>query len=393
MGDFPNTADLQRVAYDEMLTRSALLTREVVERAGSDANALASAPVAVGDVVVGLAIRVQAALYSDTAKGKDLDRLLFDRYQLLRKPAGPGIGEVTWALIVNNVPVVSGSNFLIPEKTQVKTQDGRVYETTEARLFPSGSSSLSGVPIQSVLAGLSQQARQNTITSIASTVSGAPAGLTVNNPLATAGATDEETDEAFRIRGKLFYTTSARGTLSAIVLGALSVIGINAAQAFEFVESDGTPARVVEVVVTDAFTEQLVDTTVAGPVYQAQSQQIALVVQSALNDVRAAGIQVVVTVGSVILLGIMLTLRFRAGADPVAAAAAARGAVLAYTNGLRQGQTWVLADALTQLSTVPGLTVTGGEILEPLGDVVPTAVQVLRTTNALVTVGLAEQES
>jgi uncharacterized phage protein gp47/JayE len=384
VSDFPSTPDLLRIARDEVLLRNSSLTREVLDRPGSDANALMAASVAVGDAVVGQLIRVEAALSISRAKGADLDRLLFDRFGLLRKDAAPAATTVTLTL-----PTAAVSSFSIPVKTQFRTSDNKTFESTAQRTFSAGATSLTGVPVASVLAGLSQQARAGSITSIVSSISGAPSGLTVTNPQATSGAADAELDESFRARGKLFYATSARGTLAAIESGALAIPGVETAKAFIVVDTDGTPARLVDLVVADAFTQQLVNATGVPGSYEAQSQALAELVRAGLTNVVAAGIGVVITVANVQLVGVTLGLRFLAGADVEAASAAARSATIAYVNALAPGAPLVIADLVAALGIVPGITVLGGEVLAPTLDVTPALTTALRTSEALVVVTAA----
>jgi uncharacterized phage protein gp47/JayE len=379
---YPTLNDLFRIARDEVLLRNSNLTRDIVERAGSDANAIVASGAVVADAVTGDLIRLQAALYLDTARGSDLDRLVFDRYQLVRKGASPSVGQVEFTS-----PGPAGAGFDIPAGTQLRTTDGRTFATTASVAYPLGSSGPVVVPVQSQQAGLGEQARIGTITSIGGQISGAVSGLAATNSLATAGADDEETDESLRDRAKRFYRTSVRGTLAAIEAGALAVPGIRVATAFEVVNPDGAAARFVEVVVADAFAEQLVDTLVTPPAYQAQSDALVLRVLAGLQDVRAAGVQVAVTVGVVDVLGVALSLRFRGGSDPVRAALGGRSAIVAYTNSLQPGQTWVPADAEAVLATVPGLLVLGGEVTSPAGPVVPRNLEVIRTYLGAVTVG------
>lgn len=382
MADFPTFRDLFRVARDEVLARNSLLTRVIVEREGSDANALTAAGVSTGDATIGQLIRVDAALHLDSAKGEDLDRLVFDRYGLLRKPAVAASGTVQFTL-----PAPAASGFSIPAGTRLSTSDNIVFTTLTQVTFPSGSSGPISVNVQSVLAGLSQQAQKSTITSILSTIPGAAPSLAVTNALATVGAADKESDSSLRNRAKKFYTTAARGTLAAIQAGALAVLGVETATAFEVLDENGGGARLVEVVVADQFTEQLVDATVTPVAYQTQANTLANTVLAGLVDVRAAGIQVAVIVGVVQLIGVTLALRFKAGADVDATTAAAKAAIVNYTNSLAPGASFIVDDAQKALQTVPGLFVTGGEIVSPSGDVIPTALQVIRTSFGLVTVG------
>lgn len=377
--DFPSFDDLFRIARDEALVRNTQLTQSVIDREGTDANAFVAASAAVGDEVIGQLTEVEAALFLDTAKGDKLTRLVFDRYQLLRKPASVALGSVTFSL-----PAPAPSSFAIPLNTRLQTPTGAQYLTTEAVTFPAGSSGPVYVAIRSALAGLSQQAQIGTITSIIDTVPGAPAGLTVTNPVATAGADDEERDEELRARARLFFPSARRGTINAIVAAALAVQGVRTANAFEVLDALGRPAKGVTLAVSDAFTEQLVTVAPTPPAYQAQSQILAAAVQAGLYDARAAGIFVNVLVAQVVLQGVQLALSFQAGASVDLGALKARAAVVAYMNSLSPGAAFSRAAALNALRTVPELFITGNEIASPAGDVVAQPLEVLRTTLGLV---------
>ena len=386
MPDFPNFADLFRIARDESLTRSAALKRNVIEREGTDANALTAGGVAVGDECIGQLTKVSAGLFLDSSSSTQVDRILWDRYQILRKGASPAFGEVQFSL-----PSPAAGSFTIPANTQLQTSDGKVFLTIGNTVFSSGSSGPVTVSVQSLQSGLSQQAQIGTITSIQGTIPGAPAGLTVNNPLATAGASDEESTDAFKQRGKTYYVTARRGTLRAIEQGATSVPGITSATAFETTDPNGYLVRVVELVVSDTYTDQLVNAGSLPPTYQTQSSAITSQILSTLLEFRAAGIQVFVTLGSVVLQPILLALRFQAGVNTDAVALAARNAVIAYVNSLRPGATLTVSGMEAALQAVPGLIVTpgGSNIISPAGDVVPQTLQVLRTSLALCLVGVS----
>lgn len=381
MSDFPSTSDLLRIARAEILLKNTALTKDILDRPGSDANALMAASVAVADAVVGQLIRVTAGLAVATAKGPDLDRILFDRYGLVRKDAAPAVTTLTFSL-----PSAAASNFAIPVGTQFRTSDNKLFASTAQRTFLAGNTELEGVPVASVLAGISQQARAGTITSIVDTIAGAPAGLTVTNPEATSGAADAELDEAFRARGKLFYATARRGTLAAIETGALAVAGVATARAFEAIDANGAAARLVNLVVADAFTQQLVNFTSVPGTYETQSQALAEAVRAGLADVRAAGIQVLVQVANVELLGITLGLRFRAGVDVDATSAAARAVVVGFVNSLAPGAPLVIAELEAALAVVSGIILLGGEVIAPTLDVTPSATTALRTSDSLVVV-------
>lgn len=377
--DFPTFDDLFRVARDEILSRNAKLTKAIVEREGSDANAFTAAMAAVGDNVVGALARLEAALTLGAARGKDLDRLVYDRYNLLRKKAAPAVGSVEFRTTAPNP-----APFNIPLGTKLQTSTGLQYVTTASASFPILSVGPIVVAVRCTTAGLDSQAAAGTITSIISTIAGQPVDLVVNNPLATAGGADAEEDDDLKARARLFFTTARRGTLKAIQAAALAVEGVVKANAFEVLDELGRPAKAVQLVVADQFTELFADASLVPPAYQAQSQVLSTAVYLGLDDARAAGIFVDVRVAKVILQGVVLALSFQAGVDTDAVAHKARARVVAYVNGLVPGAVLDPADVLEVLRGVAGLVVTGGEILSPLGPVQPTQLEVLRATMGLV---------
>ncbi len=372
--DFPSFQDYFRVARDEALSRNAQLTKDAIERQGSDANIIVAAGVAAADEATTQLAKVAAALFIDSAKGADLDKLVFDRWGLVRKAASPAVGQVQ---LTTSTATVSA--FTIPAGTQFATPSGGVFVSTDPSVtFPSGSTGPVNVNVQSLLAGANQQAAIGQITSILSQITGAPSGLSASNSAATAGASDEETDDSLRNRARTFFTTVRRGTLSALIQGALAVPGVVTANAFE---SSGN----VQLIVTDAFTASLATLSTVPASYQTQAQTFATTVFNSLTDYRAFGIPLQVIVAQVVLQAIQLSLTFPAGADTVAIAANAVAVAVAYANSLSPGQTFKRADLLTAISGVSGLQFTGNEVVVPTGDVVPTALQAIRTTNALVT--------
>lgn len=375
MADFPTFAELFRIARDEALSKNSSLTREIIEREGTDANALTAGGVAAADEVVGQLTKVASSLYLDSAVGQDLDRLVFDRYNLVRKPASPAVGTVEFSTTAANPTA-----FSIPVNTKLQTSDGKQFLTTAAATFPTNSTGPVLVAVRSAKAGLSQQAKAGTITNILASINGAPADLKVTNTLATAGADNEELDDSLRDRAKRFFTTVRRGTLKAIEAGALAVPGVRKATAFEATDGLGRPAKSVQLLVSDAFTDQLVNSATVPAAYEAQSQVLANAVFQSLDDVRAAGIFVDVRVAQVVLLTVQLGLSFVAGVDVDSVAFQARAIIVAYVNSLPPGEDFRRSDAIAALRGVAGLIVSDSDIISPAGDVVTTQLQVLRTT-------------
>lgn len=376
--DFPSFTTLFQTARIKALQSSTKLSQDAIIREGSDANILVATSCAAAEQVVGSLVTMTAGQFLDSANGEALDRLLFDRYGLTRKVAAQALGSVVFTL-----PTAAGLPFTIPAATRIGSPDGVMYETIEEELFPAGATE-KYVSIRSMLAGATQQAKANTLTQLLSQVPDAPAGLTVNNPIATAGAADRESDADFRDRGRAFFSTARRGTLTAIVQGALTVPGVVRASAFEALDTSGAANRYVTLVIADKYTATLANLSAVPPTYEAQSKVLAQQVFNALQEYRPCGIFVQVQMAQVVLVPISLSLSFEAGADIDTAATNARAVLTQVVNNLNPGDTLQPSALQEALTNVPGLYITGNEILSPVGPVIPNPLQVLRTQLSLV---------
>ncbi len=344
-----------------------------------DANILVAAAGAMADEVMAQLVKLSASLFLDSAKGEALDRLVFDRYGLVRKAAAASFGTVRFTT-TSPAP----TTFTIPLGTKLATPDGLQFITTEAPAFVAGSIGPVFCMVRSVLAGADQNVRAGQVTSILDQISSAPTDLAVTNPLATTGADAAESDDSLRNRARQYFTTVRRGTLTALEEAALSVEGVRSARAFEALDAMGRPARFVQLVVADAFAEQFATYDTVPPRYEAQSQAIATAVFNSLADVRPAGVYVQVLVANVVLQPIQLSLTFNAGADVNQAALEARAAMVAYVNSLKPGESFIYDNALEAIRLVPGLARSGNAIVSPAGNVTVQPLQALRTSLGLV---------
>lgn len=376
---FPTRSDYFRAGRDEILAQNAALSADIVDRDGTDANILLAAGSAMADKATGQLIIVAAGLFLDSSEDVALDRYVFDRYGLVRKPAAPSFGYVNFT---TTAPVPS--SFAIPVGTVLSTADGVQFVTVVASSMLAGSTGPVFVQVRSILAGFNQQQKIGTITSVVSEIPGQPNDLAVTNNAATAGASDREGDDALKDRARRFWTTAQRGTLSAIETGALAVPGVLRASALEILDGNARPGRWVVCVVSDRFTDALSQLNQTTVTYQAQSQALAATVFNALNEYRCGGIFVQVIVAQVLLLQVGLSLTFSAGVDTIQVANQARGAIAGYINELNPGDSFFPATALQRLRQVAGLVITGNEITTPAGVVVPRVLQVLRTQAELI---------
>ena len=378
--DRPTYSDLFQVARNQLLIANPRLT--AVDREGSDANALVASIAAVGDEVSQQVAYVAAASFLDTADGTALDRLVFDRYGLVRKPAAAALGTVQFTSAAG-----AASTFGIPENTLLTTSDGVQFQTTEPVTFPISSNGPISAPVRSVLAGATQQVRASTIVAVVSPIGGAPADLAVANALATSGAADPETDNELRERARRFFTTVQRGTLAAIEQAARNVPGVRYATAFEDVDQFGAQSGYVSLVVTDQYTDTLATLSVVPPAYEAQSQVLAQQVALAVDQARAAGIYVATLVAQVVLQPVTLRLRVKAGFDSAAVTLQARAVCVQVVNALPPGAVLTVAALDSALANVQGLYFVGDEVIVPAATIAPTPLQVLRTNLQLVVTG------
>ena len=378
--DRPTYADLFSIARNQLLQANPRLT--AVDREGSDANALVASIAAVGDEVAQQVSYVAAASFLDTATGLNLDRLVFDRYGLVRKPAAAALGTVQFTSSTG-----AASTFAIPVQTKIVTADGTQFETTQPATFFLGSNGPVNVPVRSVLAGTTQQAGVGEINTLLSPVPGAVADLAVTNALATAGAADPETDTELRERARRFFSTVQRGTLAAIEQAARGVPGVRYAAAFEDVDAYGQQTGYVSLAVTDQYTDTLANLGTVPPAYETQSQQLAAQVALAVDQSRAAGIYVQTVVAQVVLQPVTLRLRVKAGFDTASVSLQARSVCVQVVNALAPGAELTVAALEAALANVNGLYFVGNEVVLPTATVVPTPLQVIRTNLQLVVAG------
>ncbi len=380
MADFPKFNDLFALARYEVLSRNKQLTVDAVDRAGSDANAIVAVGALVGDEVAGHASNVFLGAFLGTAVGPQLDYVVYDRYGMTRKPASPAYGMVEFS-----TPTATTTPFVIPADTPIKTSDGKLYKVIADTDFPINSTGPIQAPVVSVLSGSGQRVRKNTLTNLTVVLAGAPVGVTVNNPMATAGDDDEELDDDLRARAQSARDGSG-STAAAVQLRARAVAGVQSATLFEFMDANGMPDRACTLVITDQYTDELANLSDAVPAYEAQSMSFARMVLAQLSDTRPCGIPIYVYVARTRLLQVTLKLTYNAVATadtPIAA----RAAIVTYTNNLRPGAVWSPATANRALLGIPGLTVMGNEVTFPTGPVVPGQLEVLRTTLTLVALG------
>lgn len=387
MPDFVTKEQLRRIGQVEMLRRQSRVTIAATQSRGTDTDAFLAAGSAIGDALIGQLIQVESGVFIDAAKGDALRRRIIDLVGLAPKPNAVALGSVDF-----QVPAAMLSDLPIPFETIVATDDDLQFVTTIESTYPKATTAPLNVPIRSMKAGSDQFALARTITNISSQIPGQPQGMTVSNPFATSVGDDAEDDNSYRAGYREFFTNVRRGTISAIEAQARRYPGVTTAKVTEILDGIGRQQKQVLLGVTDKFTDQYVDANVSPPLYQTESQVLAQAVFNSLIDTRAAGIYVHVYVAQTIVQTIQMALSFQATADINEAATRARAAVINYVNLLAPGQSLTIAALINVLRGVPGLAVTGNEIVFPIGTVVPRALQVLRTSLTYCTANSAQPD-
>jgi phage-related baseplate assembly protein len=163
-----------------------------------------------------------------TSTGTDLDSWMAD-FSLSRLPAVTASGIASFSRFSGT------STVFVAIGTVVKTQDGSVSfsvtaDPSNAAWQPSQNAySLSpgimslDLPIAALISGQTGNVLANSITVLASPVSGIDV---INNAAPTAGGVDPESDTALRVRFANFFAARSRATLDAVGY-AISLVGSN----------------------------------------------------------------------------------------------------------------------------------------------------------------------
>lgn len=367
MPDIPSRLDFFQLARTDIVSRNTKIDPAQVNLAGSDVNIFTGTSAVLAAALMRQLLYRIAAHELDNATEEDLDRLVWDRYQLLRKGSTAAIGNAQ----ISRLSTANGAG-TVPIGTVITTTTGASYVTTSPASFASGDFT-SRCDIRATEAGKATQIGARQLEGFANPDSLFDPTLTVTNESPTAGGEDAELDPTFRDRARKFWLAARRGTLGAIEFGALKVDGVVSAQAEEVLNSDdATPARIVYLYIADS-------TGVS-------SDALADRVRVALGEWRAAGIQVIVVTSLPEIVGIVLKLRFLANVDTVTLTDVVRTGVVSFVNSLPVNGPLYISQlyATLQRYTSQGLVVDQDTIQAPAGDIIPTTGQTLRTTLAFV---------
>jgi uncharacterized phage protein gp47/JayE len=332
---------------------------------GTDANILIAATAAMGDEAIRHLASRMAALYLDSAQDEDLDRLVADRVspELPRRQATRALVDISFTRSDTTSPVT------IETGTVISTSESTAFTMLQDVSFSAGQAGPVSGLAQANRAGRAGNVAAGTITTIASPPQG---DIVATNPSAAAGGQDVESNAEYRSRSKDFYKAARRATISAIEFGALTVPAISRVSVVEEIDAVGDPTGRVFVYISDTDGRA--------------NQALVDAVFDRLLEYRAAGIVPVITPGTPQLVDIAYNVQFGSNTDTVAAAGKIRSATVSALEGLRPGEILRVSNLLSIARSVPGVIVPQDAIVEPVGDLVPEAGVLLRTTTARVTV-------
>lgn len=178
------------------------------------------------------AFEVEAELDVDNLKGEKLDRFVYQRKGIIRKPATKAVGKIT---VVTGVGVITkGSLFASSDNVQ--------FEATETVDAFEGSE----VPVMAVIGGVNGNLPSNTITYMPVTIAGISE---VTNAEPTTDGYDEENDDALRERYyEALREPATSGNVYHYKRWAKEVEGVGDAKVFSLWQGDNT----VQVVIIDS---------------------------------------------------------------------------------------------------------------------------------------------
>lgn len=363
MADLPSREELFRRARSGALgVAGTQVSPREIDREGSDLNLLFAAMSVLGEEEVNRMARALAGVFEDTATGDALDRVVFDRKGLPRLPAAPSVGEVTLTrptFAAGAGTIDGGLPGSSPAPTRIRTNAGITYILTENAVFGGADLTVTNVSIQAELAGVAQEVSELQAWSFVDVPFDTT--ITISNPVETAGAADEETDEAYRARAKAFFPTIRRGTLGAIEFGLRSTPGIVSVSVIETTSpGQGFPACSVQAFILDAL---------------GQSNE-TLGFRGLLNllEFRAAGIPVNVVPGTPQFIDIEFAgTAFDTAVvlDTSQAAADVQSAVIAALNNQQPGQNLLRSTILAAARSVDGFIVEDTDLIEPAATLIP----------------------
>jgi uncharacterized phage protein gp47/JayE len=361
--DFPRYPDLFEVALKAMLANDNSLTEEVIRTPGTAAYTIASLAATMGqELVYHIACVARDRLLS-TAKGEELDRLVYDWFGLLRKPAAAATCKCKFTCSTTGT---------LNSGIKVGTSDNKEYILTDTILFSKAGQSLYGTVV-CTQTGEIGNTKANTITQILSSIF--DPNMVVTNEESAVGGCDIESDDSLRERARSFWQTIQRGTLLAIQNGALTVPQVAKASVYETNITD-PQNNIIAKIANLAISAQ----------NEGGNQALVDLVKQEIENWRPAGVYVNIFACEVLLIDtIKLQVSWRVGANVEQAKERIKTNIVNFVNNMEPGQIFepnILVGIILQDSAVAKVPLPA--VLTP-DRMTPKNTQVFRTnTNAVV---------
>lgn len=368
----PTRDDFFQVGARELLARQLKrppgkrVTAAAIFTTGTNVNsALAGAAAMSDEVMRHTAIRFNE-LFLDSSDDVALARLVTDHIDAELFQKQPARAVVP--LVFNRaIPPSSGGVSSVGADQIVRTTTGVEFRVVTPVTFAVGATSSITVAGESMLAGSAGNVDAGTIVQFAQ----APAdpGITVTNLEFASGGGDLETSRDYLARAKLARKANRRGTTEAILLGALSVLGVKSAVVEEVLDGSGDPNGLIRVYIADANGRA--------------NSVLVQMVREGLVTYRACGVipQVLGTLPTYV--NIAYSAQILPGYSATIAADQLRSLTVAMVNLLSPGETLQRSMLIAIARTVAGLVVTEGSVVTPATDLVPLPTQTLKTRTDL----------
>lgn len=358
--DAPTQLDLFEAGKREALISPTRFDAAIIDTEGSDVNILINVSASMAEEVVAYVQSRYNALFLSTATGDDLDRLVYDRFQIVRHSAHSAVATLT----LTRSDTAAGAT--VPSGSTFTTATGIAFSTINDVVFPSGSGGPLTVSAIAVNTGAQGNVGVGTITVVAD--AGGVDGVSVTNTETAAGGQEAETDDELRDRARNFFFDARRGTRSALESGATATAGVVFAKAEEILDSEGQPSGFVELFIADVNGQA--------------NEALADSVRDSLDEYRALGVPVTVYASNPQYIDIVATgLLFEAGYNTTQVLSNARAAIVSAVNTTEPNQVLRRSTILSALSGIDGLIVPNDALSEPAGDVTPAQGNTIRTTS------------
>lgn len=237
-------AQLKTAAETEIETLAPTLTDF---REGSNLDALAGAAAVVADTVILHGIVVQRECFVETAEGDALDRLIGSRTggAVVRLPAT----AATTTLTLTRSSYGGAYTFTAGKAVTGVAADGSTITfTADAAVTLSAPSGSTTIAVTCSVTGPDGNVPAGTL--VTSTL---PTGLALTQPSRAAGGNDEEPDDVYRARYRLFLQARQQGTPAALEYAARTVATVRFAAVDE--SAIGGAAGTVTLYIADSSGE------------------------------------------------------------------------------------------------------------------------------------------